>query len=91
MRAWSSSVTQLHNHLDNDNDVHHSNTLPTAHRTFIERARRSNPNSTMANANFLDKGIEIVQKAIDEDVKQNYVEAYKQYQNALEYFMMALK
>ncbi|KAK0549297.1 Vacuolar protein sorting-associated protein 4 [Tilletia horrida] len=44
-----------------------------------------------ANANFLDKGIEIVQKAIDEDVKQNYVEAYKQYQNALEYFMMALK
>ncbi|CAG8687038.1 16351_t:CDS:2, partial [Acaulospora colombiana] len=35
--------------------------------------------------------IEIVQKAIEEDVNQNYPEAYKQYQNALDYFMMALK
>ncbi|CAD6896767.1 unnamed protein product [Tilletia laevis] len=48
-------------------------------------------NALRANANFLDKGIEIVSKAIDEDVKLNYAEAYKQYQNALEYFMMALK
>ena len=37
------------------------------------------------------RAIEIVQKAIDEDVNQNYAEAYKQYQNALDYFMMALK
>ncbi|KAJ8508631.1 hypothetical protein ONZ45_g9117 [Pleurotus djamor] len=37
------------------------------------------------------RAIEIVQKAIDEDVKQNYPEAYKQYQNALDYFMLALK
>ncbi|PWN49285.1 putative VPS4-vacuolar sorting protein [Violaceomyces palustris] len=37
------------------------------------------------------KAIEIVQKAIDEDVKQNYQEAYKQYQNSLDYFMMAMK
>jgi hypothetical protein len=37
------------------------------------------------------RAIEIVQKAIDEDVNQNYPEAYKQYQNALDYFMMALK
>jgi hypothetical protein len=37
------------------------------------------------------RAIEIVQKAIDEDVSQNYAEAYKQYQNALDYFMMALK
>ncbi|KAG8937243.1 Vacuolar protein sorting-associated protein 4 [Tulasnella sp. 419] len=45
----------------------------------------------MANPNFLDRAIEIVQKAIDEDVNQNYAEAYRQYQNSLDYFMMALK
>lgn len=33
----------------------------------------------------------MVQKAIDEDVNQNYAEAYKQYQNSLDYFMLALK
>lgn len=33
----------------------------------------------------------MVQKAIDEDVKQNYTEAYKQYMNSLDYFMLALK
>jgi hypothetical protein len=32
-----------------------------------------------------------VQVAIEEDKKQNYPEAYKQYQNALDYFMLALK
>ena len=32
-----------------------------------------------------------MQVAIDEDKKQNYPEAYKQYQNALDYFMLALK
>ncbi|CAA7267731.1 unnamed protein product [Cyclocybe aegerita] len=39
----------------------------------------------------LDKAIEIVQKAIDEDTKHNYAEAYKHYQNSLDYFMLALK
>ncbi|KAJ7223247.1 AAA-domain-containing protein [Mycena pura] len=39
----------------------------------------------------LDRAIEIVQKAIDEDVQQNYAEAYKQYQNSLDYFMLELK
>lgn len=33
----------------------------------------------------------MVQRAIDEDVNQNYSEAYKQYQNSLDYFMLALK
>ena len=32
-----------------------------------------------------------MQRAIDEDTKQNYAEAYKQYQNALDFFMLALK
>ncbi|KAI0317907.1 AAA-domain-containing protein [Amylostereum chailletii] len=45
----------------------------------------------MASAANLDRAIEIVQRAIDEDTKQNYPEAYKQYQNALDYFMLALK
>lgn len=38
-----------------------------------------------------ERAIDIVQRAIDEDVKQNYQEAYTQYQNSLDYFMMALK
>ncbi|GLB36734.1 putative AAA ATPase family protein [Lyophyllum shimeji] len=42
-------------------------------------------------ASNLDRAIEIVQRAIDEDVKQNYPEAYKTYQNSLDYFMLALK
>ncbi|KZV95632.1 vacuolar protein sorting-associated protein 4 [Exidia glandulosa HHB12029] len=45
----------------------------------------------MASSSSLDRAIEIVQRAIDEDVKQNYAEAYKQYQNSLDYFMLALK
>ncbi|EPQ61144.1 AAA-domain-containing protein [Gloeophyllum trabeum ATCC 11539] len=39
----------------------------------------------------LDRAIEIVQRAIEEDTRQNYAEAYKQYNNALDYFMLALK
>ncbi|KAF9261968.1 AAA-domain-containing protein [Marasmius fiardii PR-910] len=45
----------------------------------------------MASSTSLDRAIEIVQKAIDDDVKQNYSEAYKLYMNSLDYFMLALK
>ncbi|EIN13123.1 AAA-domain-containing protein [Punctularia strigosozonata HHB-11173 SS5] len=45
----------------------------------------------MAAGTNLDRAIELVQRAIDEDLKQNYAEAYKQYQNSLDYFMLALK
>ncbi|KAJ9117741.1 Vacuolar protein sorting-associated protein 4 [Naganishia adeliensis] len=45
----------------------------------------------MSNSNFLDKAIEIVSKAIEFDTAGNYAEAYKQYQNSLDYFMMAMK
>ncbi|PPR03184.1 hypothetical protein CVT24_012745 [Panaeolus cyanescens] len=45
----------------------------------------------MSTASHLDRAIELVQKAIDEDVKQNYPEAYKGYQNSLDFFMLALK
>ncbi|KAF8320026.1 AAA-domain-containing protein [Clavulina sp. PMI_390] len=45
----------------------------------------------MSQSNFLDKAVAIVQKAIDEDHNGNYQEAYRQYQNSLEYFVMALK
>ena len=44
-----------------------------------------------ANGDLTKRAIEIVQRAIDEDTKQNYAEAYKQYQNALDFFMLALK
>ncbi|KAI0668623.1 AAA-domain-containing protein [Trametes maxima] len=39
----------------------------------------------------LDRAIEIVQRAIEEDRANNYEEAYKLYSNALDYFMLALK
>ena len=39
----------------------------------------------------LQRAIELAQKAIDEDLKQNYPEAYKSYKNALDYFLLALK
>ncbi|KAJ3241885.1 Vacuolar protein sorting-associated protein 4 [Chytriomyces hyalinus] len=45
----------------------------------------------MSNVDFLGKAIEIVKKATEEDANNNYEEAYKQYQNSLEYFMMAMK
>jgi len=46
---------------------------------------------TRSSDSFYQKAIEIVQKAIDHDSKQNYAEAYKYYQNSLDYFMLALK
>ncbi|KAI6107401.1 P-loop containing nucleoside triphosphate hydrolase protein [Pisolithus croceorrhizus] len=45
----------------------------------------------MSGQTNLDRAIEIVQRAIDEDIKQNYAEAYKQYMNSLDYFMLAQK
>ncbi|KAF8736096.1 hypothetical protein AX14_000891 [Amanita brunnescens Koide BX004] len=39
----------------------------------------------------LDKAIEIVQRAIEEDTNHNYAEAYKLYRNSLDYFMLAMK
>lgn len=37
------------------------------------------------------KAIDIVKRAIEEDEKQDYQEAYRLYQQSLEYFMTALK
>ncbi|KAF7732749.1 Vacuolar protein sorting-associated protein 4 [Apophysomyces ossiformis] len=45
----------------------------------------------MSNSDFLAKAIEIVKKATEEDHKGNHKEAYTHYQNALEYFMTAIK
>ncbi|KXN71728.1 katanin p60 ATPase domain-containing protein [Conidiobolus coronatus NRRL 28638] len=45
----------------------------------------------MANIDFLGKAIEIVKRATEEDTKGNYEEAYRVYQQALDYFMTAIK
>ncbi|EFI28570.1 katanin p60 ATPase domain-containing protein [Coprinopsis cinerea okayama7 len=45
----------------------------------------------MSNPAHLDRAIDIVGKAIEADNKANYEEAYKLYQNALDYFMLAMK
>eukprot|EP01115_Flamella_aegyptia_P014796 TRINITY_DN86609_c0_g1_i1.p1 TRINITY_DN86609_c0_g1~~TRINITY_DN86609_c0_g1_i1.p1 ORF type:complete len:242 (+),score=60.30 TRINITY_DN86609_c0_g1_i1:92-817(+) len=45
----------------------------------------------MTDCNFLQKAINFVGQAIEEDKKQNYQEALRLYQLALEYFITALK
>lgn len=45
----------------------------------------------MATTDFLQKGIDLVQKAIEFDTAGKYEDAYKQYYNGLDYFMMAIK
>jgi vacuolar protein-sorting-associated protein 4 len=45
----------------------------------------------MADCNFLQKAITLVQQATDEDNKKNYEEAVRLYALCLEYFMTALK
>lgn len=45
----------------------------------------------MSNSNFLNNAISVVSKAIELDQAGDYAEAYKQYQNSLDYFMMAMK
>ena len=41
--------------------------------------------------NAVQRAIELVKLAIIEDEKHNYADAYKIYQNALDYFMLAFK
>ncbi|KAL7748234.1 Vacuolar protein sorting-associated protein 4 [Sorochytrium milnesiophthora] len=45
----------------------------------------------MANVDFLGKAIEIVKKATEADTAGNYEEAFKLYQNSLDYFSTAMK
>ncbi|KAJ1724694.1 Vacuolar protein sorting-associated protein 4 [Coemansia erecta] len=45
----------------------------------------------MSGTNYLDKAVEIINRAIADDTAGNYEEAYKQYMNAIEWFMMAIK
>lgn len=42
-------------------------------------------------SDFLNKGIDLVQKAIEADTSTRYEEAYKLYYNGLDYLMLALK
>lgn len=42
-------------------------------------------------ADFLSKGIDLIQKAINSDNATNYEEAYKLYYNGLDYLMLAIK
>ncbi|CAO1620459.1 unnamed protein product [Sympodiomycopsis kandeliae] len=75
------------NYLELDNRTRLHLIVPTIRL----QVRNSRSLINMANSNFLDKAIDIVKQAIDEDTKQNYQEAYKLYQNSLDYFMMAMK
>lgn len=45
----------------------------------------------MADCNFLQKAISIVQQATEKDAAKEYAEAFRLYQLSLEYFMTALK
>jgi vacuolar protein-sorting-associated protein 4 len=58
---------------------------------FEKVCANSQKKKTMADCNFLQRAIEIVSRATDEDKKQNWEEAFKLYQQSLQYFMTALK
>jgi len=45
----------------------------------------------MADCNFLQKAIQIVQQATEKDAAKDYAEAFRLYQLSLDYFMTALK
>ncbi|CCH61145.1 hypothetical protein TBLA_0E00840 [Henningerozyma blattae CBS 6284] len=45
----------------------------------------------MSTGDFLTKGIELIQKAIDLDTASEYEQAYTAYYNGLDYLMLALK
>ncbi|KAI3640047.1 hypothetical protein MIR68_000925 [Amoeboaphelidium protococcarum] len=45
----------------------------------------------MADVNFLKKAVEIVNKAIEQDQKEQYEEALRLYMHSLEYFLAAIK
>ncbi|AET38501.1 AAA family ATPase VPS4 Ecym_2804 [Eremothecium cymbalariae DBVPG len=45
----------------------------------------------MSTGDFLNKGIELIQKAIDFDTATQYQDAYTAYYNGLDYLMLALK
>lgn len=45
----------------------------------------------MSTGDFLSKGIDLVQKAIEYDTATQYEEAYTAYYNGLDYLMLALK
>lgn len=64
---------------------------PAFHSPFHHLLSPPSPLQTMSNSNFLDKAVAIVKDAVEQDTKQNYQEAYKLYQNSLDFFMMAIK
>lgn len=45
----------------------------------------------MANSSTLNKAIELVTKATEEDKNKNYAEALRLYEHAVEYFLHAIK
>lgn len=45
----------------------------------------------MANTNTLNKAIELVTKATEEDRNKNYEEALRLYEHGVEYFLHAIK
>ena len=45
----------------------------------------------MSTGDFLTKGIDLIQKAVDFDTATQYAEAYTAYYNGLDYLMLALK
>lgn len=48
-------------------------------------------NENMANSGTLQKAIELVTKATEEDKNKNYEEALRLYEHGVEYFLHAIK
>jgi vacuolar protein-sorting-associated protein 4 len=59
------------------------------YRISVKKRRREKP--SMSTGDFLNKGIELVQKAIEADNATRYEDAYGLYYNGLDYLMLAIK
>lgn len=69
----------------------HTGLLSPSYGQLKQSRRTCSWNESITSSNCSQRAIEIVQRAIDEDINQNYAEAYKLYQNALDYFVLAHK
>lgn len=58
--------------------------------TIISPTRKSEQTS-MAYSDTIQKAIDLVTKATEEDKKKNYADAFRLYQHGVEYFLHALK
>lgn len=71
--------------------VTHDSSYSHLHEAHSPRPLVPPSAATMSNTDFLGRAIEVVKKAIAHDTAGEYEQAYQQYYQSLELFMLALK